>query len=186
MFCPQCSQQQVSSDVRFCSRCGFPLDGVAQLLASGGVVSATQPTAVEYGPPSPRLKGVRQGILLWLMGILLVPLLAVLVEEAKILPEAFAIFASVMFFVGGFVRIAYAFLLEDGPLRRKKIPVAPARPNAHTLDGRVQRDAASLPPAQSFPANAYTPPRADTSEIFQRPPSVTENTTRLLDDQEKR
>ena len=29
MFCPQCGQQQVSDVTRYCSRCGFPLDGVA-------------------------------------------------------------------------------------------------------------------------------------------------------------
>ena len=43
---------------------------------------------------------------------------------------------------------------------------------------------AALPPAQGVPANAYVPPRANTSEIApQRPPSVTENTTRFLDKQ---
>jgi predicted amidophosphoribosyltransferase len=40
MFCPQCGQQQVTGVVRFCSRCGFPLDGVIQLLSSGGIIPA--------------------------------------------------------------------------------------------------------------------------------------------------
>ncbi len=31
MFCPQCSQEQISEDTRFCSRCGFLMTGVSQL-----------------------------------------------------------------------------------------------------------------------------------------------------------
>jgi hypothetical protein len=32
MFCPQCGQRQVSTEMRFCSRCGLPLDVVTDLL----------------------------------------------------------------------------------------------------------------------------------------------------------
>jgi len=34
MFCPQCGHRQVSNDMRFCSRCGLPLDLVTDLLAN--------------------------------------------------------------------------------------------------------------------------------------------------------
>lgn len=33
MFCPKCSRQQISCDVRFCSRCGFQLYAVKAFLA---------------------------------------------------------------------------------------------------------------------------------------------------------
>lgn len=33
MFCPKCSWQQISDDIRFCSRCGFQLNVVKALLA---------------------------------------------------------------------------------------------------------------------------------------------------------
>ena len=60
MFCPQCGQQQVSGTVRFCSRCGFPMDGVIQLLSTGGMLpvyrSSDEPVQI-----SPRRKGVKQG-----------------------------------------------------------------------------------------------------------------------------
>ncbi|MEJ7699628.1 MAG: hypothetical protein WKF71_08300 [Pyrinomonadaceae bacterium] len=36
MFCPRCSQEQVSSETKFCSRCGFPLGLVSEILAHGG------------------------------------------------------------------------------------------------------------------------------------------------------
>ena len=34
MFCPQCGHQQVSNDIRFCSRCGLPFGLVSDLLGS--------------------------------------------------------------------------------------------------------------------------------------------------------
>ena len=38
MFCPKCSQQQASDDVRFCSRCGFQMHVVAHLLETNGAL----------------------------------------------------------------------------------------------------------------------------------------------------
>ena len=36
MFCPQCGHHQVSNDMRFCARCGLPLELVTDLVASSG------------------------------------------------------------------------------------------------------------------------------------------------------
>jgi hypothetical protein len=41
MFCPKCSHQQATETVRFCSRCGFQLDVVKDLLASESAGEAT-------------------------------------------------------------------------------------------------------------------------------------------------
>jgi hypothetical protein len=38
MFCPRCSQEQLSSEQRFCSRCGFPLEDVLEALSNEGYV----------------------------------------------------------------------------------------------------------------------------------------------------
>lgn len=185
MFCPQCSQQQVSGDARFCPRCGLPLEGVATLLANGGMLPSPAAAAegTVLGPPSPRLKGVRQGITLFLLGTLIVPLLILLVEELHILPEGVAMAAAMMLFIGAFVRIAYAFLVEDGPLRRQRLPASAAQPAATPVLPGAR--ASALPPAPGTPIEAYVPPRADTAEIARRPPSVTEGTTRLLDKEER-
>src|SRR6185437_1337170 len=75
MFCPQCGQQQINGIIRFCSRCGFPLDGVIQLLANGGSLPAYR-SPDEPVPMSPRKKGVKQGGLLLLSGAVIVPILA--------------------------------------------------------------------------------------------------------------
>ena len=35
MYCPNCGQQQISEEMRFCSRCGLALSGLAEWLAGG-------------------------------------------------------------------------------------------------------------------------------------------------------
>src|SRR2546421_1814613 len=36
MYCPSCGQQQISSETKFCSRCGLPLGLVAEVVGQGG------------------------------------------------------------------------------------------------------------------------------------------------------
>src|SRR5918997_1257714 len=82
MYCPKCGQSQVSAEVRFCSRCGFPLVVVGDLLATGGVlparVSGYEDTGVR--PVSPRRRGVKKGIGLLIISILLIPFFAIMHE----------------------------------------------------------------------------------------------------------
>ena len=35
MYCPNCGQQQISDEMRFCSRCGLALSGLMEWLAGG-------------------------------------------------------------------------------------------------------------------------------------------------------
>src|SRR2546422_5304487 len=76
MFCLRCGQQQATDTLRFCSRCGFPLEGAMVLLAHGGMLPRYEPTDQEK-KNSPRRKGVKQGVLLMLIGAVIVPLLGV-------------------------------------------------------------------------------------------------------------
>ncbi len=32
MYCPRCGQQQISDEMKFCSRCGLPMSGLAEWL----------------------------------------------------------------------------------------------------------------------------------------------------------
>src|SRR5436190_20350114 len=102
MFCPQCGQQQVTGVVRFCSRCGFPLDGVIHLLNSGGILpvyrSPDEPVQI-----SPRRKGVKQGGLLLLSGALVVPILGMFASyvQSSTFLEILAALAAIICFVGG-------------------------------------------------------------------------------------
>lgn len=174
MFCPQCGQQQVSDNLRFCSRCGFPVEGVLQLLASGGVLPYAEPG----GPReiSPRRRGVRQGAILLLAGVVLVPMLG-LINSFTMGPNLLDILvplAAILFFVGGIVRMLFAAIFEEGakpPYHAYTRPPVAIPPNAPI--------AAALPPAAARPTSGWRS-RPSTAEIRQ-PSSVTENTTRLLD-----
>src|SRR6185295_9217018 len=109
MFCPQCGQQQVSDMTRFCSRCGFLLEGTTAVLASGGAapVRYVQPQP-GFKQLSPRSKGVRQGAILMLSTILIVPLVTIISIFILGYPEVIVPLSAILLFVGGLFRIIYA------------------------------------------------------------------------------
>lgn len=179
MYCPKCGQSQVADEVRFCSRCGFPLGGVTQLVAHDGAWP-------EYMPPSdgrldsPKRKGLRQGGKILLVGAFLVPTLAILCIITGMDSEL--LLTGVLVVIAGIMRLLYALIFED------KHPAGAPRPTQFSQTAAPpqfiaapRRAAAALPPQQSSPAPVSFRTR-DTGELAGRP-SVTENTTRLLDTQ---
>src|SRR5215210_5712553 len=106
MFCPQCGQQQISGEMRFCSRCGFPLGGVIQLLSSGGITPTSDAGAMAPKPPSPRRRGYKQGALMLLIGMIVTPLLGVLTDIG--FPEVLVAITAIICFWGGIIRMIYA------------------------------------------------------------------------------
>ena len=179
MFCPQCGQQQVTGVIRFCSRCGFPLDGVIQLLGNGGMIPVYR--ASDESPAiSPRRKGVKQGGVLLLSGALIVPILAMFASFVNSSPflEILAALAAIICFIGGPLRMLYAGVFEEGapkPIRAYGPPAPMYAPQQFVPHG--QNPALPPPPARS-PSSWR--PRPTTAELA-NPPSVTENTTRLLE-----
>jgi hypothetical protein len=180
MYCPQCGQQQASGVVRFCSRCGFPLDGVIQLLATGGMVPVYHQSD-EPVPISARRKGVKQGAVLLLSGAVIVPILGVLASFSNAaFPQILAALAAIICFIGGPFRMLFAALFEEGAPRRfpaygpppAPVPQQFAPPRQHT----------PLPPPAARQPSAWRKP--NTAELVNQP-SVTENTTRLLDKEDR-
>ena len=179
MHCPQCGQQQASDQLRFCSRCGFPMDGVIQLLGNGGILP--QSFIDRKGRNiSPRSLGIRHGAMLMLLTLLVVPIISIISVNAGFHPKIFIPLTAMLFFIGGLLRIIYALLFEEDIQRVKPPPASlynsPVMPSQL---GTMPRGTA-LPPQQSTPVTSWRQ-RPDTGELV-RPPSVTENTTRLLDD----
>jgi len=161
------------------------MDGVSQLLATGGILQS-YPSGEVTTERSAKWKGVRQGMILFLIGVLLVPIMGVFSAFTHgFLSEGFQMLAALcalMCFVGGPIRMLYAALFEEGAPRMamQQMQQAPNAYVARTLSasqpapGRVN----ALPPANVNPAGGWR--RPNTSELVGRP-SVTENTTRLLD-----
>ena len=190
MFCPQCGQQQATGVIRFCSRCGFPLDGVIQLLGNGGMLPVYRGSD-EPVPISPRRKGVKQGGVLLLSGAVIVPILGILASFGNsAFLEILLGLAAVICFVGGPLRMLYAAVFEEPA--PKPIPAygPPAHMPAH-MSNHMYAPQQFAPPVHNHalpPPPARTPsswrPRPNTAELA-NPPSVTENTTRLLDKEDR-
>ena len=183
MFCPQCGQQQVTGVVRFCSRCGFPMDGVIQLLGSGGLLPAYRVSSDEPVPVSPRKRGVKQGALLLLVGVVLVPILGMLASfSSATFPQILAGLAAIICFIGGPIRMLYAGLFEEGapsPIRPYGPPIPMHVPQQFTPHAPPP----ALPPQPARSPGAWRR-RPNTAELV-NPPSVTENTTRLLEKEDR-
>ena len=168
MHCPRCGQRRLSDEVRYCSRCGFPLGGVAALLEAGGEVA---PAGAERRGLTARQVGTRKG-LAWMAGALVfalfVPAIAVFDQGLFVL-----MFPAAVFFVVGFIRMLYGLMLEDDTPPSKQISAAKA---TATLEAAR---AAELPPARQQPAADFAASRAATAEMA-APPSVAEGTTKIL------
>jgi hypothetical protein len=179
MFCPQCGQQQVAGVIRFCSRCGFPLDGVLQLLGNGGNLPVYR-NPDEPIPISPRRKGVKQGGLLLLSGAVVVPILGIFASYSNsAFLEILTALAAIICFLGGPLRMLFAAVFEEGAPK----PVRVYGPAPMHMPQQFTQHAPSpaLPPARPQPSWR---PRPNTAELV-TPPSVTENTTRLLDKEDR-
>src|SRR5205807_9562916 len=88
--------------------------------------------------------------------------------------------AAEIWVAGVLMRILYAIIFEQSARSARRDapayapPITPAQLNASVRGS-------ALPPPQSVPASDFTSRRVNTIELVS-PPSVTENTTRLLDE----
>jgi hypothetical protein len=164
MYCPKCGQQQISDEMRFCSRCGLALSGLADWLA-GGNLPAQRNMEVEVSPASPRRKGIKRAAKLMFFSAVLFP---IFIAISVAVDEGGPMIIPILVFFVSLVMMLYARLFSD-----KTAPVT----NQTTLSGSTP---STLPPATSIPINSR--PQVRTNELAQ-PPSVTDHTTRLLDNE---
>lgn len=169
--------------MRFCARCGFPLEGAMVLLAHNGLLPRYE-AAGGQTTISPRRKGVKQGALLMLIGAVLVPLLGVFASFAPFrIGMAFEFFcaaAAIVCFVGGPLRMLFAALFEEGaPPQQYVVPSSYAPAAIPSTPVRL----AALPQATATPTVGWRA-RPQTAEIVQPPSVVTDHTTQLLEKSE--
>jgi hypothetical protein len=155
-----------------------------QLLNNGGLLQLYREPE---GPKemSARKKGVRQGAMLFLLGAILVPILGVFASYSNNrFPEILTALAAIICFLGGPLRMLFAGLFEEGAPR----PVLQtARPFVAPPIAAPQFSPHGHNPALPPPSIQSTPgwrSRPNTAELV-NPPSVTENTTRLLDKEDR-
>ena len=173
MFCPRCSQEQISEQMRFCSRCGFPLGIVSQLVVNDGALTGFDAEGKQQ--LSCRQRGIRVGALLMLIGGLLIPTAALLTAMK---PDLVFVFAPVLLvFLGGLVRLLHALTRF-----RQTIGATQTTPRVSETTNRLNTVAAARLPAHENTSPISSWPRPVTAEMVQ-PHSITERTTRLLDEE---
>jgi hypothetical protein len=181
MFCPSCGQEKVSPDTNFCSRCGYLLSGTAELLQTGGVIP--QPTAAKCS--SPRAKGVKQAVFIFFLAIVIPALIGVIAIALGFADFWFPLVltAAVILVFNGLLRLAYALNFQEGS------PAAGKDDFLTAAQTHMARPASVgvLPPQQTYPAEQFSMPvsgnRHETSDL--EPRSVTEGTTKLLENEER-
>lgn len=168
MYCPNCGQQQVSDEMRFCSRCGLALSGLAEWLARGGVPAKRGEEAPVAAFP-PRKKRRRAAKLMFVSGALLPIFLVISLVVGDGAPM---IVPLILFFISSVVML-YTRLFRDEALPVKTHDAQTTALNSMSAQG-------SLPPASNVSMPTPGRQQVRTNELVQ-PPSVTENTTKLLD-----
>src|SRR5215207_1002707 len=136
MYCPNCGQQQVSEEMRFCSRCGLALTGLAEWLA-GGSLPVKRPDKTPVSELSPRRKNMRRAAkLMFFSGVLFPVFLLVSLAADEGGPMVIPFF---VFFVS-LVWMLYARLFSN-----KNVPVNIQPAQTTALGSASARG--SLPPA---------------------------------------
>ena len=179
MYCPRCGQQQISDETKFCSRCGFQLVLVGEVLLNNG----THPLLAELYGKKQGLLTRRNGVLFslfWFLFFLFImtPIWAIAdVEELAGISAILGIFGGMFLMIASLIFLKRPNYLPSSMIEGMK-NAAPA-----SLYGNPAHQQA-LPPQQFQPAQSYTAPQGewrtpDTGE-FAIPGSVTETTTKLL------
>lgn len=185
LYCPKCSQPQVSEETQFCSHCGLSLNGLKEIVLAEGKTKTSQLKGCE-DQRSPRQKDVRQGAMLMILSVILIPayiLLAALFPandrliESAVSDTPFEKISQallVTLFILGLARLLYARFFRTDTIVQRTMSDA----NADQI--RSSASDYALPSAQTIPVSGFGSWRANTGEIAQSA-SVSEHTTKSLD-----
>lgn len=154
------------------------MSDVAEVVANNGISPYKTPSRL-VKKDSQRKRGIKQGAMIMLIGCLLVvPIISIMFPFLRFPPFVIPI-AAVASFMGGLLRIIYAYMFEsaeDSANTFEQNIIA----SAQKLKGKKSNQNA-LPPQQSIPVTDYVPAAGswrETNDLVQ--PSVTEGTTKLL------
>ena len=173
MFCPKCGQQS-SDEVRFCPKCGLSLDGLAAYVATNEHTPDGVP--VRRAPlMTARRRGMRRGAKLMFICAVLLPAAALLAFEGDAPGPLLLVLTGGL---AGLLWMVYSWLFNDNT-----VPVADraARKAARKRGLAAAGEQPALGAPQFTPAPLFNQQRMNTADLV-RPPSVTENTTKLLDE----
>lgn len=182
MHCPRCGKQQVSGQLKFCPKCGLPMELVTEVVANGGSLPQLEELLKRKSSFLTRRNGMVFSLLWFIFFILIVtPFWAIVdVEEMAAMSAVVGIFGGLLIFLFS------VFFLGKKP---KEIPGMQSVSPGQQISAGIQNDQHALPPHLQQSADEYVSPGPgswrvpDTGELA-GPGSVTEGTTRLLKKEE--
>jgi hypothetical protein len=178
MYCPKCSQKQTEEGLRFCSRCGFQLGVVKELLAerdSAPVITAESQARTKFF--SRHKQDLLLGATVMSVAATLVVLFSWVAPKAPIIFPLWIIWFGFSLFVLSFdvlVRVARTLFSDDDEVRD-----LPTLQRGSGFITKVSPATSELQPRQNAPVAALGSERMNTGKMLQ-PPSVTDHTTSLL------
>lgn len=178
MYCPRCSQQQISEETKFCSRCGFPLDLVAEIVENGGFL----PQLADFGKKK-KIFTRRNGLLLALLWFMFFVLILAPFSDITHAPKEMTATFALLGTMGSLFLIVLSFVFLKKQPRAFDMPSQSGQ--TRSVKNLYQKNQTALPPEQSIPVSTYIPPtKADWRDTNDLVPSVTEGTTKLLKEDE--
>jgi hypothetical protein len=162
MFCPQCGHQQVSDEIRFCSRCGLSLGPATDLLPSSG-------TQLQREKRELMGIGLMMATVIMLLNFLLVYGLVTLPHLAN--PAFLWIWLCFLLTAGGVGGFGLGYLIRGGYFKRLKQREEVVRLMKLEQERQVRAGETKV---RSL-ASGTTP------SLIAVPASVTETTTRELE-----
>ena len=164
MYCPRCSQQQLSDEVRFCSRCGFRLVAVSQLHGTDGIAYIRAEEKLPLIKPPELRKGAKRTLLSFCILAASFPLMGI-IDPHFPLASPFIIGIAFFTFLFSLVQTVYYIFFGESflPIKNQSFAFNENQPQMN------YQTAQSLP----FETRSF-----DTIEFIQ-PPSITEPTAKL-------
>ncbi len=182
MHCPGCGQQQISSETKFCSRCGMPLGIVAEVVAHGGFL----PQLAQLNKKK-TIFNKRNGVVFGSFWFIFFTLFCTAFFGILGAPEELVGILAITGVFGTMMILIFSLIfLPSSKISRANVSPFQTAPQPDRFGLPAQQPNQTLPPQQSIPASVYAPPQAgnwrDTNDL--QVGSVTEGTTRLLDKEE--
>lgn len=176
MYCPRCSQEQISSEIKFCSRCGFLLTGISEVTANEGLIPQSNSPEKNKKPLSQRLN-----LRVFIIGLQVFSLLLIVFSALTGAPKE-VVLLLFGFAAGIFLSLLATLFLGNNPV----FEVNKSDKNSSAELNPAQANFA-LPPQTSQPVSSYAPPSGawktfTTNDLA--PHSVTDRTTKLLNKDE--
>lgn len=150
MYCPKCAYEINSGETKFCSKCGFTLKTVRRIVEDDGKNE-------EIGEISQFQKGIRFGIKLLLLALILIPAFQILsgffVPDDRLVESSpssswFDFLGNailITLFLAGAARIFYAIIFERSTKTENS--------NVDSIKEISGKEKSALPPAQGTPVS---------------------------------